>query len=326
MAYSSLLWGLGLVLLLTSAAINHFLYGRLNVGPESNVLQALSEYSVLGITKMDLLQYPFWNHLMQFLLLFGAGLVLQYISSEFRLIRVRSFFPFFLYCLFSGTFLPLLSLNGTALSSLLLALACHRLFSSLENGMENRSVYDASVLLALASLLLSKLIWLMPAIWLVMGILQILNIRSFFASLLGILTVYWLIAGVSFLMGDFTYVLAYFKDLMGFELFSISAISPTEITYITFLAVLMIAAIISFWPRQHLDKLKTRNYLNSVLLLWLALLILWFFSSNDESYLLPLIGLSTLVIAHFFSLVDSHFSRILFFTLLGLSVVAYLSF
>jgi hypothetical protein len=153
-----------------------------------------------------------------------------------------------------------------------------------------------------------------------------LNIRSFFASLLGILTVYWLIAGVSFLMGDYTYVLAYFKDLMGFELFSISAISPTEITYITFLAVLMIAAIISFWPRQHLDKLKTRNYLNSVLLLWLALLILWFFSSNDESYLLPLIGLSTLVIAHFFSLVDSHFSRILFFTLLGLSVVAYLSF
>jgi hypothetical protein len=326
MAYSSLLWGLGLVLLLTSAAFNHFLYGRLNVGPESNVLQALSGYSVLGITKVALLQYPFWNHFIQFLLLFGTGLVLQYISSEFRLIRVRSFFPFFLYCLFSGTFLPLLSLNGTALSSLLLVVACHRLFSSLENGMENRSVYDASVLLALASLLLTKLIWLLPAIWLVMGILQILNIRSFFASLLGILTVYWLIAGVSFLMGDYTYVLAYFKDLMGFDLFNISAISPTEITYITFLAVLMIAAIISFWPRQHLDKLKTRNYLNSVLLLWLALLILWFFSSNDESYLLPLIGLSTLVIAHFFSLVDSHFSRILFFTLLVLSVVAYLSF
>lgn len=325
-AYSGILWGAGLLLLLASAGVNHFVFGRLDVGSETDIVQALGGYTLLGFSLADLLKNPFLDHLFQFFILLGTGLALQYMSSEFRLIRVRSFFPFFLFCLFSGTFLPVLSLNGTALSSLMLTLACYRLFRSLDRGFESRAVFDASVLLTLASLFLSRLLWLMPAIWLVMGILQVLNLRSLLASILGLLSVFWLIGGISFLMGDYSYLLAYAKDLVGFELFSISEISPSEITYIAFLAVLMISAIISFWPKQHLDKLKTRNYLNSVLLLWFALLILWFFSSNNESYMLPLISLSTLVIAHFFSLVDSLYSRILFLALLGLSVTAYLSF
>ena len=324
-AYTNVLWGLGLMMLLASALVNHFVFQRLDIGAESDIINALGGYTFLGISLYDLLENPFMDHLTQFVLLLGTGLALQYMSSEFRLIRVRSFFPFFLFCLLSGAFLPVLPVNGTALSCLLLILSCYRLFRSLENGLESRAVFDASVLLALSSLFLSRLLWLMPAIWLIMGVLQVLNIRSFLASILGLLTVFWLIGGISFLIGDYGYLLAYSKELIGFELFSISTISSSEISYLAFLAVLMISAIISFWPKQHLDKLKTRNYLNSVLLMWFALLILWLFSSNDESYMLPLMGFSTLVIAHFFSLVDSLYSRIMFFALLGLSVTVYLS-
>jgi hypothetical protein len=168
------------------------------------------------------------------------------------------------------------------------------------------------------------MLWLMPVIWMVMGILQVLSIRSFLASLLGMLTVFWVIGGVSFLIGDFNFLLTYLKDLIHFQTFSISRISSAEISFIAFLAVLMISAIISFWPKQHLDKLRTRNYLNSILLLWFAMLILWFFSANDESYMLPLFSLSSLVIANFFSLVDSLFSRLMFFALLILSVTVFL--
>ncbi|MCX6307488.1 MAG: DUF6427 family protein, partial [Bacteroidia bacterium] len=211
-------------------------------------------------------------------------------------------------------------------SCLLLTLSCYRLFHSLDHGFESRAVFDAAVLLSLASIFQSRLLWLMPTIWLVMGVLQVLNLRSFLASILGMLSVFWIIGGISFLIGDYGFLLAYANDLIGFHLFSLSDISSSEISYIAFLAVLMISAIISFWPKQHLDKLRTRNYLNSVLMIWLALLLLWFFSGNDESYMLPLLALSTLVIAHFFSLVDSLFSRIMFFALFGLSVTVYLSF
>lgn len=326
MAYTNVLWGVGLLLLLASATVNHFIFGNVNFGSDSSIFNVLGGYTLFGYTLAEFQQYPLLNHVCQFVFLLGTGLSLQYMSSEFRLIRVRSFFPFFLFCLLSGTFLPVLPMNGAAFSTLLLTLSCYRLFRSLDNGMESRAVFDATVLLALASVFQSRLLWLLPAIWLVMGVLQVMSMRSFLASLMGTLSVFWLIGGISFLMGDYGFIQAYLKDLVGFELFSLSGVSPSEISYIAFLAVLIISAIISFWPKQHLDKLRTRNYLNSVLLLWFALLVLWFFSANDERYMLPLISLSTVVFAHFFSLVDTLFSRIMFFVLLGLSLTVFLSF
>gem|GEM_PF-1230970 len=325
-AYSNALWAAGFLLLLAAASVNHFVFGGLVIGTETDVINSLTGYTFLGFSLYDILENPLLDHLMKFLLLLGTGLALQYMSSEFRLIRVRSFFPFFLFCLLSGSILPVLPLDGATLSCLLFTLSCFRLFRALDPGFESRAVFDASVLLSLASVFQSRYLWLMPAIWLVMGVLQVFNLRTFLASILGMFCVIWIIGGISFLIDDYGFLFAYSKDLIGFHLFSLSEISSSEISYIAFLAVLMISAIISFWPKQHLDKLRTRNYLNSVLIIWFALLILWFFSANDESYMLPLLSLSSLVIAHFFSLVDSLFSRIMFFALLGLSVTVYLSF
>ncbi len=325
-AYTNALWGAGLLLLLVAALVNHLIYGGLAILPVNDVLNAFSQYTFLGYSLQDALNYPFAFHLLQFLFLFATALLLQYMSSEFRLIRVRGFFPFFLFCLLSGTLLPNLPVDGATVSCFLFTLSIVRLFRSLDHGFESRAVFDASVLLALASVFQSRLLWLMPAIWLVMGVLQVFNLRSFLASILGMLTVFWIIGSISFLLGDYNYLLAYLKDLIHFQLFGLSGISPTEITFKAFLAVLMISAIISFWPKQHLDKLRTRNYLNSVLILWFVLLILWLLSGNDESYMLPLFSLSSLVIAHFFSLVDSLFSRLMFFALLILSVTVFVNY
>jgi hypothetical protein len=323
-AYTNALWGAGLLLLLAAATVNHFIYGGLAFKAENGVLEAISQYTFLDVSLYETLEYPLVYHLLQFFFLLGTALLLQYMSSEFRLIRVRSFFTFFLFCLLGGTILPNLPLDGATVSCFLFTLSILRLFRSLDHGLESRAVFDASVLLALSSVFQSRMLWLMPAVWLVMGILQVFNLKSFLASILGMLTVFWIIGGISFLIGDFNYLLAFSQDLINFQMFRITGISPAEISYIAFLAVLMISAIISFWPKQHLDKLRTRNYLNSVLLLWFAMLILWFFSANDESYMLPLFSLSSLVIAHFFSLVDSLYSRLMFFALLILSVTVFL--
>ena len=323
-AYTNALWGAGLILLLAAALVDHFIYGGLAFNTENEVINTFNQYTFLDVSLKNTLNYPFVYHLFQFLFLLGTALLLQYISSEFRLIRVRGFFPFFLFCLLGGAIIPNLPLDGATFSCFLFTLSILRLFRSLDYGLESRSVFDASVLLALASVFQSRMLWLMPAIWLVMGVLQVFNLKSFLASILGMLTVFWIIGGISFLVGDFNYLLAYSQDLIDFQMFRITGISSAEISYIAFLAVLMISAIISFWPKQHLDKLRTRNYLNSVLLLWFAMLILWFFSGNDESYMLPLFSLSSIVIAHFFSLVETLYTRLLFFALLTLSVTVFL--
>jgi len=325
-AYTNTLWGIGLLLLLAATLTTIFTSIDGASTTKTDLIDSLDNYSFLGITIADISKNVVVGHLFQFLFLLLTGLVLQFMSNEFRLIRVRSYFPFFLFCLLGGTLLPVMHLDGAAISGLLLMLSFVQLFRSIEHGQEARSAYDATLLLVLASLLQSRFLYLIPVLWLVMGILQVLNLRSLLASIFGFLTVFWIIAGICFLMEDYTFLIVYSIDLTNFNLSHLAEISTAEISYISFLVLLMISAIISFWPRQHLDKLKTRNYLNSVLLLWFALLFIWLFSANDESYLLPLVGLSAIVIAHFFSLVESLYSRFLFFALIGLSITIFFSF
>ena len=214
-------------------------------------------------------------------------------------------------------------LDGSSVSCFLFCWSCLRLFAALETGPVNRSVFDASALLALASIFEIKVLFILPVFWLVMGILQILSFKSFLASLIGALSIFWIVGGVSFLLEDYNFIVSLSKDIISFELVDFTSFSSAEIAYVFFLGVLMISAMSSFWPRQHLDKLRTRNYLNSVLVLWFALLGLWFFSGNDMGILLFLFSMSSLMAGYFFSLIDTMYSRVLLISLVVLSIIVY---
>jgi len=321
--YANGLWMVGLLMLLLSVFgnISYFYADKQAAG-----ISAFTEIYGKNIFdfQLDLLfQNFFVGYLFRFLLLFGSAFLLQFISSEFRLIRIRSFFPFFIFCVFSATIIPIIPLDGTSVSCFFFCWSCLRLFAACETGPVNRSVFDAFVLLAIASLFQSKIIFLVPVLWIVMGILQIFSLKSFFASLIGAFSIFWIIGGVSFLYEDFTFLQKFSQDLIQHDLINFASFSPAEIAYTSFLGILMISAMMSFWLRQHLEKLRTRNYLNSVLLLWFSLLILWLFSGNDIGLLVILFCLSTLTVAHFFSLIDTMFSRSLFFILILLSIAVY---
>ena len=318
-AYSNGLWIAGFLLLLFSVFGNMFYSFTDSRIVEIPAFAELYGLEIFGFPLDLLLRNQLFGHILRFLLLLGSALLLQYISSEFRLIRVRSFFPFFLFCVFSATIIPAVPFDGSSIACFLFCCSCFRLFYALD-GSVNRAVFDASALLTMASLFQSKIIYLLVVFWLVMGILQIFSFKSFCASIIGMISIYWVIGGLSFLMDDYYFIMTYFQNLISFELVDFNSFSPAEIAYTSFLGLLMISAMVSFWPRQNLDKLRTRNYLNSVLLLWFSLLALWLFSGNGFGILLLLFSLSSLMAAHFFSLIDIRYSRILFIIFIILSI------
>lgn len=321
-AYANGLWIVGLLLLLLSAIGNLFFL-------HSAEIQGFTSYNFpesFGNQFALIFQNTYLNQGFRFFLLLGSALLLQLISSEFRLIRVRSFFPFFLFCIFSAAILPALSLNGATVSSFFFCWSCLRLFAAVEAESTNRAAFDASVLLALSALFQSRVLFLLPVFWMVLGIMQRFNLKSFLASLMGALCIFWIIGGLSFLFEDYSFLQNFSKDLISFELVDFTNFSAAKIAYTSFLGLLMISAMVSFWPKQHLDKLRTRNYLNSVLLLWFALLALWLFSGSNMGFSLLLFGLSALMAAHFFSLIDTIYSRFMFFLFLLLSLLVYFLF
>jgi len=321
--YANGLWMVGLLMLLLSVFgnISYFYADKQAAG-----ISAFTEIygkNLFGLQLDLLFQNFFLGYFFRFLLLFGSALLLQYISSEFRLIRIRSFFPFFIFCVFSATIIPILLFDGTSVACFFFCWSVLRLFAACETGPVNRSVFDAFVLLAISSLFQSKIIFLLPVLWVVMGILQLFSFKSFFASLIGVVSLFCIIGGVSFLFEDYTFLQKFSQDLLQQDLINLASFTPAEIAYTLFVGILMLSAMLSFWPRQHLEKLRTRNYLNSVLLLWFSLLALWIFSGNDTGLLVILFSLSTLIVAHFFSLIDTLFSRSLFFVLIFLSIGVY---
>jgi len=319
-AYTNGLWIAGLLLLLFSAFGDMFYSFSVMKTPEIKAFMGLDGQELFGYPLDSIFKNNYLCYSFRFLLLFGCALLLQFISSEFRLIRVRSFFPFFLFCIFSAAIIPILSLNGASISCFFFCWSCFRLFGSLDSRPVNRAIFDANALLAIASLFQPRIIYMLPVFWIVMGILQVFSFKSFMASIIGVISVFWVIGATSFLMDDYAFLLDFSQNLISFQLVNFSLFSSAEITYVAFLGLLMISAMIFFWPRQHMDKLRTRNYLNSVLLLWFAVLILWIFSDNEMGVLLLLFSLSALMAAHFFSLIDDRYSRVLFFILIILSV------
>lgn len=313
-AYNNGLWVSGLLLLFLSVFSD---IQNAKIPFES----ILNVQDIFGSQILPFFQNGFLIRSVRFLLLLGCALLLQSVSSEYRLIRIRSFFPFFLFCILSATILPVLPLNGASFSCFFFCWACFRLFAASETTSTNRAVFDASFLFAVASLFQSRLLYLLPVTWIALGIMQALNTKSFFSSLLGSLCVFWIIGGLSFLFQDYSFLSAFSWDLVSFKLIDYTTFSPAEITYISFLLILMISAMASFLPRQNLDKLLTRNFLNSVLLIWFALLALWLFSGNNMGYLLLLFCLTSLIAAHFFSLIDTRYSRFMFFAFLILSAI-----
>jgi hypothetical protein len=318
-AYRNALWFFGILLLLIPAIRNIFFMRNLEIP----LFKSLIDAGIFGYQIPSTFQSAFFVRVIRFLLLFGCALFLQFISSEYRLIRVRSFFPFSLFCILSATILPVLPLNGASFSCFFFCWACFRLFAATDTTSTNHAVFDASFLLGIASLFQSRLLYILPVTWIALGIMQSLNVKSFLSSLFGSLSVFWIIGGISFLFQDYNFLLTFSNDLISFSFIDLNTFSPAEIIYILFLIILMISAMVSFWPKQNLDKLRTRNYLNSLLLLWFALFALWLFSGNDMGYLLLLFCVSSLMEAYFFSLIDTRYSRFMFIMLLLLSITVY---
>jgi hypothetical protein len=322
--YKNFLWGSGLFVLLVASTFDFLIPREVRplFLPES--FQIVTSSPIFGRFFKTFFPTNLVQHLFQILYLVTTAFVVQHLVTEFRLIRVRSYFPFFLVCLLSAAVLPLIPFDGTYFANLLFILSCLRLLSDQECRQANKTAFDSALLLGLASLLQPHLLFLLPVFWWVMLVMQFFNFKTFLTSLLGVLVIAWLLAGASFLLDDWRYLRAFSNEIFEFRLLDFTSLPKPEAILLLFLAVLFLSALLSFWPRQHLEKLRTRNSLNSILIIWLGLAFNWFFSADYVGYLLFLLTISSVVIAHFFSLVDNYFSRFMFLCIVILSVAAYL--
>ena len=206
-------------------------------------------------------------------------------------------------------------------------------------------IYGAFFALGVGSMFFVHLFYFVPLFWLLMGIrLNAMGWRTFFASLLGLITPYWLIGGWFLYQQDYLTPLNHFMSLAQFvplhEVFSLqgqhaapfftepellltlhgSVLAP--VFTLLFVLLLTFTGIIHFLRQSSNDKLRTQMIYELFIFVTLAIILFYVLQPQHYVFLLRMLIVNTAtLIGHFLALTRTKTTNIAFFVILALTLV-----
>lgn len=199
---------------------------------------------------------------------------------------------------------------GTALM-LFLLFACYQ-----DTGATGKTFY-VFLLISVMCLTDPHYLLLIPAVYLLMATtVYALSIRTFLASLIGLITPYWFYTGWQlFLHPDQpAMALAYLTRLSEMQWLPLHTdLTLSQLLYLLLVAVLFVVGTIHFWLTSYMDKIRVRNIYASLNLLAVYTLILIAVQPHQYNTFIPVLTLSASpVIAHFMALTRTRLSNLFF--------------
>lgn len=193
------------------------------------------------------------------------------------------------------------------------------------------ATYLSFLALSVASLFFPKLLLLVPVYWGCMAYLRSLSLRTFMASLFGVIVPYWFFLCVSLYVEDGLQVfLTTCKDIIAFEMPMYVELEKTDIMIFIFVFIYFLAGVINFATHSFLDKTRTRIIFKTVIAHGFALVLFLLLQPQYFHTLLPLLLIdASLVGGHFIALTYnkiSHIYTLVMLTLLFALIIAQIFF
>jgi len=245
------------------------------------------------------------------LTLLNAFLVAQ-INNRFTIIRTRTFLPILIFLLLLGTWNQTHAMIGSHLVLTLFILALYYFFNMSRDRKASEEAFMGSFLISLSSLLINPMIFIIPLCWIGFVMFQSFSLRTFLASLFGMIAPWILYLSVAFMLQPDFNIYHLFNLNFNSEL-NTSNFSLPEIIYAISISLIMIISIVEMYSITNSDAINTRNKLDFLLFLLVSLVILSFIFRNQFISFLPIIALVySLLISHPMTLKQNNFNGILF--------------
>lgn len=175
-------------------------------------------------------------------------------------------------------------------------------------------IFTAFLALGIASFFFVKILYFVPLLWLLMAArLQAFSARTFFASLLGLLTPYWLLSVYFFIKSDFDAPLRHFQRLTQFDFPSLNHIllADNQIVTAIFLIFLAITGIVHFVRQRSRDKLRTQMIYELFLVVTLFTIVFLVLQPQYYDFLLRILIIhAAIFIGHFIALTRTKVTNI----------------
>lgn len=189
-------------------------------------------------------------------------------------------------------------------------------------------VFYAFLSIGIASLFFVQVLFFVPFLWIMTGKnLQALSVKSFFASLLGLIAPYWF--GIVYYLANDNLdgFVSHFTEAAQFgTLFDYSMLGEHRIVTFCFVLLLTVIGVVHYLRTSFQDKIRTRMLygifigMNALILVFIVLQPQHF----DKLFTLFIVNTSPLI-AHFITLTHTKFTNIVFHVIvfLSLSLIAY---
>lgn len=268
------------------------------------------------------------NMWIQLILLAVSTLLMMEFNNANALIRIYS-------RMVSCSFLALSVIDSTLLSSikggafqLFFILFLLFLFRAYQDKKAHGYIYYAFLSLSISSLCFVQVLFIVPFLWILLFTNVLAgSIKNLSASILGLLTPYWLALGYSLYSNNIDPLFNHFAVLSQFEEpFNMALLSNNSLLILSFLSLLSLTGIIHFLRNSFLDKIKTRMIYEALIALNIIIFVFIVLQPQHYSYLIHLFIITVSpLIAHFVALTRTKITNIAFivFSLITLIITIY---
>lgn len=206
------------------------------------------------------------------------------------------------------------SLEGN-ITQLFVVAAYLILFRCYQDKTSTGLTYYGFLFIGLASLTFPPILYYVPLLWILMLTnLQTFSERTVIASLLGIITPYWLGVCWLFYQDDLSFFIRHLMSLVDFqEPFDFSILNNGQVVTFLFVILLLLIGIIHYWHSSYNDKIRIRQLYG--FFFWVAFLTIAFICLQPQHFdiLIRILIINTApLIGHYIALTHTKVTNIVF--------------
>jgi hypothetical protein len=259
----------------------------------------------------------------QFVCFLVSAHLLAELNNSNALLRIysRTVSSSFVVLLCAGSFLfkPM----GGSIVQLCIIVFFLMFFRAYQDKRSTGWTFYAFLFIGLSSAIFIQVLFFVPFLWAMMFyLLTSLSWRTFFASIIGLLTPYWFALPVFLFQGNFDVLQAHVLGIFDFPLPDYAQLTVNQVLLFVLVVALGITGTVHYLRRQTADSVRVRLLFRILIYMWAisAVFLLLQPQHYDALIRILIISMSPLI-AHYLSLTHTRITNISFFVICTVCVL-----
>lgn len=296
-----------------------FLQNR--ISKSRTLLPVMAVYAVAVWVSCGLLTQNLW---LQFACFVVSSYLMVELNNSNALIRIysRMVSCSFIVMMCMSTFL--LQSAGAMFMSICMVTSFVTIFMTYQDNLSMGWIFYSFLSLGIASLVDVKIVYFAPALWIAMFFhLKSLTLRTFFASILGMLCPYWFLSLYLIYTADGTLAVEHFSRMVDFcKVADFSQVPNAALLSFGFVLALSVIGIVHYLRNRINDKTRTRMLYNTFILIDIVAIIFMILQPQSYATLLTVMIVTTSpLIAHFIALTHTKITNATFIAIVVVALV-----